>query len=67
MDTDVTAVLPSGFGKSILFHLLSHLIPVKTRKNRVIVVCPLNSIIEDQIGVLLDNNRNLECSSASII
>jgi hypothetical protein len=29
---------------------------VKTRKNIVIVVCPLNSIIEDQLGVLRDRN-----------
>ncbi len=40
----------------MLFHLLPHLIPVKTRKNIVIVVCPLNSIIEDQLGVLRDRN-----------
>ena len=53
---DVIGVLPTGFGKSMLFHLLPHLIPVKTRKNIVIVVCPLNSIIEDQLGVLKDRN-----------
>ena len=49
---DVIGVLPTGFGKSILFHLLPHFIPVKTSKNIVIVVCPLNSIIEDQLEVL---------------
>lgn len=53
---DVIGVLPTGFGKSMIFHLLPHLIPVKTRKNIVIVVCPLNSIIEDQLGVLRDRN-----------
>ena len=53
---DVVGVLPTGFGKSMLFHLLPHLIPVKARKNIVIVVCPLNSIIEDQLGVLRDRN-----------
>ncbi|XP_068691597.1 recQ-like DNA helicase BLM [Montipora foliosa] len=49
---DVIGVLPTGFGKSMLFHLLPHFIPVKTTKNIVIVVCPLNSIIEDQLKVL---------------
>ena len=73
---DVIGVLPTGFGKSMLFHLLNlvprtfslawagkrswergchllpHFIPVKTTKNIVIVVCPLNSIIEDQLKVL---------------
>ena len=49
---DVIGVLPTGFGKSILFHLLPHFIPVKTSKSIVIVVCPLNSIIEDQLQVL---------------
>ena len=49
---DVIGVLPTGFGKSMLFHLLLHFIPVKKTKNIVIVVCPLNSIIEDQLKVL---------------
>ena len=39
---DVIGVLPIGFGKSILFHLPPNFIPVKTTKNIVIVVCPLN-------------------------
>ena len=51
---DVVGVLPTGFGKSMLFHILPYLIPVKTRKNIVIVVCLLNSIIEDQLRVLRD-------------
>ena len=51
---DVIGVLPTGFGKSMLFHLLPHFIPVKTTRNIVIVVCPLNSIIEDQLKVLKD-------------
>ena len=49
---DVIGVLPTGFGKSMLFHLLPDFIPVKTTKNIVIGVCPLNSIIEDQLKVL---------------
>ena len=49
---DVIAVLPTGFGKSLLFQLLPHFLPVKADKNIVFVVCPLNSIIEDQLKVL---------------
>lgn len=49
---DVIGVLPTGFGKSLLFHLLPKFLPVKTRRNIVLVVCPLNSIIEDQLKVL---------------
>ena len=52
---DVVAVLPTGFGKSILFQLLPKFFPVKTDKNMVIVVCPLNSIIEDQLKILEDS------------
>ena len=48
---DVIGVLPTGFGKSLLFHLLPHFIPV-TQGHSNIVVCPLNSIIEDQLEVL---------------
>lgn len=51
---DVIAVLPTGFGKSLLFQLLPNFLPLKTDKNIVIVVCPLNSIIEDQLKVLKD-------------
>ncbi len=49
---DVIAVLPTGFGKSLLFQLLPDFLPVKGDKNIVLVVCPLNSIIEDQLKVL---------------
>ena len=51
---DVIAVLPTGFGKSLLFQLLPDFLPVKADKNIVIVACPLNSIIEDQLKVLQD-------------
>ena len=53
---DVLAVLPTGFGKSLLFHLLPELLPRKSENNIVIVVCPLNSIIEDQIKILTGRN-----------
>ena len=51
---DIIAVLPTGSGKSLLFQLLPDFLPVKGDKNIVLVVCPLNSIIEDQLKVLND-------------
>ena len=51
---DVIAVLPTGFGKSLLFQLLPEFLLVKGEKNIVLGVCPLNSIIEDQLKVLKD-------------
>ena len=45
---DVVAVLPTGFGKSLLFQLLPNFLPTKADKNIVIVVCPLNAIMEAQ-------------------
>ena len=51
---DVLTVFPTGFGKSILFQLLPKFFPVKADNNIVIVVCPLNSIIEDQLKILED-------------
>ena len=46
---DVIAVLPTGYGKSITYQLLPDLYEEKI----VIVVSPLNSIIEDQLKTLL--------------
>lgn len=48
----VIAVLPTGFGKSLMFHPLPYFLPVKKTGNIIIVVCPLNAIIEDQLKVL---------------
>ena len=48
---DVVAVLPTGFGKSLLFQILPNFLPTKAENNIVIVVCPLNAIIEDQLKV----------------
>ena len=48
---DLVAVLPTGFGKSFSFQLLPNFLPTKADKNIVIVVCPLNAIIEDQLKV----------------
>ena len=55
---DVIAVLPTGFGKSLLYQLLPDILPTKTIQNIVIVVCPLTSIIEDQLKVLKDMGIN---------
>jgi superfamily II DNA helicase RecQ len=49
---DVIAVLPTGFGKSVLFQLLPDILPTKTTISIVIVLCPLSSIIEDQLHSL---------------
>ena len=60
---DVIAILPTGYGKSLMFHLLPWVLPVKTRgeNNIVLVVCPLSSIIKDQISVL--NERGIRAES----
>lgn len=69
--TDVLAALPTGYGKSLIFQLLPNLFPTKKSdsNNIVIVVCPLNSIIEDQIHALESRNLNvgvLSCSDHDI-
>ena len=70
---DVIAVLPTGFGKSVLFQLLPDILPTKTTINIVIVLCPLSSIIEDQLhslkimsinaGVLPSRYENENCET----
>ena len=51
---DVIAVLPTGYGKSLIFQLLPWVLPqrISNKTNIVLVVCPLSSIICDQINVL---------------
>ena len=56
---DVVAVLPTGYGKSLIFHLLpslffeklnsQRLVPSSSFRPVVIVVSPLNALIKDQI------------------
>ena len=52
---DVVALLPTGYGKSVIFHLLPSLFLDKVNCERgaaypvVIVVSPLNALIKDQI------------------
>ena len=47
---DLMAVLPTGFGKSLIFQLLVQVKEILSGKTAcVIVVCPLNSIVLDQM------------------
>ena len=52
---DLLAVLPTGYGKSLIFHLLSSLFGEKNRRSEVlrkpviVVISPLNSLINDQL------------------
>ena len=70
---DVLGVLPTGFGKSLIFHLLSdvfdfvdsHRPPVKG-KSITVVISPLNALMRDQISkldhlgaIILDGTINL--------
>ena len=43
--TDVLAVLPTGFGKSMIFQLLA----LMKKDSVILVICPLKSIVNDQI------------------
>ncbi|CAB4043304.1 ATP-dependent DNA helicase Q1, partial [Paramuricea clavata] len=47
---DVLAVLPTGYGKSLIFQLYILVAQIETIKRTALVVCPLRSIIGDQIG-----------------
>lgn len=61
---DVLAVLPTGYGKSLIFHVLPSLLSAKREKENpiVIVISPLNSLIYDQLS------RLEECGvSASVL
>jgi ATP-dependent DNA helicase RecQ len=53
---DLLAVLPTGYGKSVIFHLLPSLLAKKKRRAGIrgndpviIVIFPLNSLIQDQL------------------
>ena len=48
---DVLAVLPTGYGKSHIFQLFAVATSIERKEPQtVLVVCPLKSIIEDQIA-----------------
>ena len=50
LNKDVLAVLPTGFGKSMIFRCLVRLKQLLLKKHCcVVVVCPLRSIVEDQV------------------
>ncbi|XP_057296073.1 uncharacterized protein LOC130625010 [Hydractinia symbiolongicarpus] len=58
---DTLAVLPTGYGKSILYQLLPFVMPLQKKRNIVIVVSPLNAIIEDQQKIL--SQRGVEVAT----
>ena len=49
---DVIGVLPTGFGKSLIYQLLPLILPQKRNRNILLVVAPLSSIILDQATIL---------------
>nr|XP_022298997.1 ATP-dependent DNA helicase Q-like 3 [Crassostrea virginica] len=56
---DCVAVLPTGFGKSVIFHLIPYLTP---QPKTVIVVAPITALMEDQLQSLSEK----EISACSI-
>ena len=59
---DVLAVLPTGYGKSLIFQLFAAAAAIKRRQHQtVLVVCPLQSIIDDQVA----EARSIGMSAAS--
>ena len=48
---DVLAVLPTGYGKGLIFQLFAVAASIERKEpDTVLVVCPLKSITEDQIA-----------------
>lgn len=68
LNRDLVAVLPTGYGKSIIFHLLPLLLfdrntsSPSTPSPVIIVVSPLNSLIQDQLRRI-----NLSNKSAAVL
>ena len=62
---DVLAVLPTGYGKSLIYQLLSLVFDFFTangspmRKSTVIVISPLNALMRDQIMKLKEGGLNV--------
>ena len=50
---DVISILPTGFGKSLIFQLFWEVKLASNPNTCILVVAPLNSIVEDQISVKL--------------
>lgn len=52
-EKDTVAILPTGYGKSLIFELLPHFSKcVCDIKSVVIIIAPLNAIIEQELGKL---------------
>ncbi|XP_015747113.1 PREDICTED: Werner syndrome ATP-dependent helicase homolog [Acropora digitifera] len=55
---DVIAILPTGYGKSVIFHLLPYLFDYISKLNEspqnsiIFVVTPLNALVDDQLKIL---------------
>ena len=55
---DVIAILPTGYGKSVIFHLLPYLFDYISKLNQspqksiILVVTPLNALVDDQLKTL---------------
>ena len=61
---DVLAVLPTGYGKSLIFQLFVVTVSLERKEQQtVLVVCPLKSIIDDQIA----EAQSLGISAASAV
>ena len=51
--SDLLAVLPTGFGKSLIFQLLIRVKQILSSKTAcLIVVCPLKSIVQDHLTLM---------------
>lgn len=63
---DVLAVLPTGFGKSLIFQLLPRLLSANSdRPGIILVVSPLNAIITDQMLHVRQQGLRAGCLSVS--
>ena len=59
------AVLPNGFGKSLIFRVFEEAMEILLQRNvSVLVVCPLVVIVQDQ---LLEVIKSLGISCCSLI
>lgn len=65
-ERDLVAVLPTGYGKSLIFHLLPSLLSERNKQRPspstvspvIVVVSPLNSLIQDQLRRLMLCNKS---------
>ena len=48
-EKDVMAILPTGFGKSVIFELFTLMKMQEDELTSLVIVSPLTSIMEDQI------------------